>query len=208
MTTDNGGSPFDPNSTSETSFGDQRDVHNKAQSAVKRLSERGSLSMDEELDIVQFVSPTFPNSKYLVKPGKVETRVHPGGGSYMEKRDDDIWAKFSSGILTTDDQEVIDWAMAHTGDKEIHEAYHGTLKAARACGVPVALCMPEGPGVGKWAQLKELSISTATHDVQIPPEIDIDDLLKYMKPSASEGNSDMRQRAATNLETVRRRNEA
>lgn len=201
------------------SFAELQSTAREAAAAGKSLMQRAreSGTMEElrhEADLRQFVSPHQPNSKYLAIVGKaraVPLSVNSNGIEILIDRQGDKWAEFASGVLTTDDPDVIEWCEAHTGDPKAHDAYHRAhgMRNPRDCGAPVGLCMPEGPNVGVWAKLKELTISTANHDVQIPPEIDIDALVR-----SGAGNmgvealgSEMRTRAKANKDAESRRRE-
>lgn len=192
-----------------------KEATNAALSLLKRAQASGSTEeLRHESDLVQFVSPTQPNSKFLAiagKPRAVPLSVNSNGIEILIDRAGDKWAVFASGVLTTDDPDVIDWCNAHTGDKVAHDTYHKShgMRNPRDCGAPVGLCMPEGPNVGKWAKLKELTMSTAAHDVMIPPEIDIDSLVRQA-PAEFHNNSEVldsevRARARANMDAEKRR---
>lgn len=184
-------------------------------SLIKRAEAAGTVDdLRKDGDLKQFVSPHQPNSKYLAvigKPRAVPLSVNSNGIEILIDRQGDKWAQFFSGILTTDDPDIIEWATAHTGDTQAHDAYHRAhgMRNPRECGAPVGLCMPEGPGVGAWAKLKELTISTATHDVQIPPEIDIDALVRQAGGNfnADALGNETRVRAKANMDAEKRRRE-
>lgn len=199
------------------SFAEMQSVSREAAKAgsdlMKRAIASGSMEdVRKDPELKQFVSPHQPNSSYLAKAGKpvaVPLSVNTNGIELLIRRDGDKWAEFHSGILTTDDPDVIEWCMAHTGDPKAHDAYHREhgMKNPRNCGAPVGLCMPEGPGVGAWAKLKELTISTASHDVQIPPEIDLDALVRQAGAgfNADVLGNETRVRARANMDAAERR---
>ena len=90
-----------------------------------------------------YVCPQYPNGKFLVRAGVLEEAPFQTGVIGLRPavaRRGDVWAKFTSRILTTDDPEIIAFCEGHSGIPEWHVAYHtaaGTNPAS--CSTPISL---------------------------------------------------------------------
>jgi hypothetical protein len=89
--------------------------------------------------MVAFVAAAeHANSDYLVEAGKLVKAPFTAGTTPgmipIVKRDGDVWAKFTSGVLTTDDPKVIKWCDEH----------------------PTICRRSDDPTTKSWATLKEL----------------------------------------------------
>lgn len=102
-----------------------------------------------------FVSPEYLNGKFLVKPGpEVDEKL--ADGRTIKVRPDDIVARFRGGILATDDEEIIAWAKSH----------------------PEICRDVDDPETAIWVSLVEIKLEKANQASQLPPELDIDKLLR------------------------------
>lgn len=125
-----------------------------------------------------YLCPLHPSGKFLVKAGDVryEATISGAGVRNASAREGDVWVKFTSGVyaLHSDNpfyDETLAWLEAHSGDPELHSAYHG---GQRGCKVPVGLCQESGEGVADWLEMKVGQISTAKRDWTINPNMDVD----------------------------------
>lgn len=113
--------------------------------------------------------------RFLVKPGKLVT-IAPLPGSTPGilpaiTREGDVWASFSGGVLTTNDERVIAWCENHP--KVCRDATN-----------------PTTPG---WAALKDLQARVATRDVTLPPDVDVDAMFDFPEAlGQSSGGEDAR----------------
>ncbi len=102
-----------------------------------------------------FVAPAHPNGKFLVRQGKLIQAPSPEGPRDI-RREGDVWAKFTSGVLVTDDPDVIAWCEKHP-----------------------ELCRDAfDPETEVWAALIEAQRETATRGASLPPSLDVSKLLR------------------------------
>lgn len=148
--------------------------------AAERLKDKAKAGQVERFQTEErsFLSPHHPNGKFLVKVGDVEYAPFQSQSLGMKPavvRHGDIMIRFSSGVVTTADPEILAWLEAHSGDAEAHFAYHTDLgQKPQDCTVPIGLCRESGPGIDVWAELKMGQVPTASRPATISPEIDID----------------------------------
>ena len=125
-----------------------------------------------------FISPTQPNTQFLVKIGTLVQFRDPNSpsGTKDVRRDGDIWAEFHSGVCTSRVPEVIEWCEAHSGSKEDFMAYHQRHGSdPRNDPVGYGMCRDiRTPGVEGWAELKAQQIPLAHRDASISPNMDVD----------------------------------
>jgi len=102
-----------------------------------------------------FVSPEYLRGKFLVKPGpEVDEKL--ADGRTIKVRPDDLIARFQDGILATDDEDIIAWAEGH----------------------PEICRDVDDPETAVWVALMEAKLERINRSSQLPPELDIDKLLK------------------------------
>jgi len=102
-----------------------------------------------------FVSPEYRRGKFLVKPGpEVDEKL--ADGRTIKVRPDDLIARFSDGILATDDEDIIAWAEGH----------------------PEICRDVDDPETAIWVSLVEIKLEKSNQAAQLPPELDINKLLK------------------------------
>jgi len=169
-----------------------KDADDASRGAAQRLREVASVNgglvpMEGRDGFRTFLAPTHPNTRFLVKPGKIQTIPYmagaPMGVQSMAGRDGDVWLRFVNGIASTDNEEEIAWLEAHSGDPQAHADYHnegsktGACVALKSCKAPIGLCREQGPGIEAWAELKTLQQPTAKRAATLSPEIDVDALV-------------------------------
>lgn len=177
---------------------DARDALNKgadALAALKNMAKPATPVMEEADPNAprQFLAPVHPNTRFLVRKGKnVEAPFQLGslGLKPVINRDGDLWVEFHSGVASTNDPEILDWLIAHSGDPKVHAAYHaGKGESNMACEAPVGLCREQGPGIDVWAELKAGQEPTATKPATISRDIDID---AFMNGDFHRGNKSLK----------------
>ncbi len=104
---------------------------------------------------------THGNSKILVNPKEAKIKeLPPTAGSaaglpFYLRRDGDIFADFTEGVLVTKDPQVIAW-----------------------CEANPQICRDAAdPRTRMWVQLKNMQTQTPSRDVTLDPTIDIDEEL-------------------------------
>lgn len=102
-------------------------------------------------------SDEFANSRFLVKAGDpIKSPTSPGEGSgiiKLVKREGDVWAIFTAGILVTEDPLVIQWCEDN----------------------PTKCRRSDDPMTKSWATMKGLSTDKANRERLVPTdEIDAD----------------------------------
>lgn len=172
---------------------DQAESMRKAEAATSGLQaalKRGALANPVDEDLRVFVAPLEPNTKFLVKPGKLDRRTFNNDyGSRDFSRDAgmadgvmDVWAEFHFGVLATRDPEVVAWCEAHSGDDDMHAEYHsGHPIPARQCEVDHGLCRDANwAATPAWADMKSLQHPTSRRNAYIPTSTDVDKIFKNM----------------------------
>jgi hypothetical protein len=117
-----------------------------------------------------FVSPAHKNQDYLIVAGKVVTappNAFSGGMGIDLRRDGDVWAKFSGGVLQTDDLEVIAWCEAHDGSV----LEDGTVEPDICRDV-------NDPQTRAWVALVEQTLNTGDKEATLPPGTDVGAILR------------------------------
>ena len=165
-------------------------IHNAATDAAAKLREKAStLNRGLPSGFRTFISPQYPNGKFLAVPGRVIMAPFQSAMIGLQpavSRDGDIWVRFNSGVITTEDPQEIAFLEAHSGDPEDHADYHRAQgRDPRTCSVPIGLCREQGEGVDVWAELKMGQVPTARRPATISPEIDID---AFMRGDYKQGN--------------------
>ena len=123
-----------------------------------------------------FITPQEPNTRFLVVHGKLGLPQIVGGVILKHaEREGDKWAHFINGVCTTDDDDIIEWLEAHTGDPGRHQAYY----AARGLPAPkmphYGFCRDiNTPGVEGWAELKANQQALAWRPATISPGLNVD----------------------------------
>lgn len=144
----------------------------RVETLAQKLRERLGAAEEEEKEqteaaskIRTFVSPLHPNTRFLVRAGEVQQVRDPNSPTGMRDmlRQGDKWAVFSSGILQTDDPEIIAWAESHP---EICRDVNDRL-------TPL------------WVQLEEARTPKAWRDATLDPTVSLDSYLGVM-PEVSE----------------------
>lgn len=151
-----------PNVTAEVeaqapTLGRIEEARAKAQEAIRELPEETASPPASEPGTGRkvFVSPEYVNGKFLVKEGTTRPE-RLADGRVIETRDDDVMARFSGGILATDDPDVIAWCLDHP-----------------------ELCRDiDDPATPVWVTLTTAKLTTSTSEAAMPPELDIEKLLK------------------------------
>lgn len=161
--------------------------------AAKETTEAGSKAADRLNERAQsgevfkdpdgprsFITPTHPNTKFLVQKGPMSGLIATGGNIVQwPRREGDIVVKFTSGVCSTDDPIKLEWLEAHSGDPEDHREYH-TAKGenARNCSVPIGLCRENGPGVDDWYKMKKSQIASSREKAGMDPDVDVDAIFR------------------------------
>lgn len=129
-----------------------------------------------------FLSPQHPNTKYLVRVGKVLSFKAQDSPSGMRDtaREGDVWAQFSGGVLATDDPIVIAWCEAHGPDEDLHREYHRARdESTRGCRAGHGVCCDaKHPNAAPWNEMKAHQIPTSSREATMAPSMDIDALIK------------------------------
>lgn len=188
---------------------DAKQVHETGAAAIARLQEKaraGQIRAGEDLNpdrLRMFVSPVHPNEKFLVTVGAVEYAAVQNSQLGMKPaidRHGDVWAEFSNGVCATNDQDVIDWLEAHSGDADEHANYHiGKNENPRECSAPIGLCRESGPGVDDWYKMKLAQVPLASRPVGLDPEIDVD---LYVRAVTAKKNTTSDSRASDAISRV------
>jgi hypothetical protein len=147
--------------------------------AAANLQGKRILVQDEDEGNRYFISPVYPNAKFLAVAGQVEYANAPTGQLQVQRpamrRVGDKWARFHSGVLTSNDPDIIEWCVAHSGNRDVHAAYHKAHgQNARQCSAPVGLCREQGEGIDDWFKLKQAQIPLATRPKALDEGIDVD----------------------------------
>ena len=128
-----------------------------------------------------FLSPKEPNTTFLVEAGKMISFRDPNSptGQRDARRDGDVFARFVSGVLATDDPVVIEWCEGHGPDAAAHKEYHRKVGTdARTCQAGVGLCCDaQDEQAEVWAEFKSAQVPTATREATMPTGIDVDTIL-------------------------------
>lgn len=132
-----------------------------------------------------FLSPTYPNAKFLVKAGNVEWAQMQTAALGMRpaiSRVGDIRVTFSSGVCSVqpnepDADEKIAWLEAHAGDPDRHRAFHESRgNDPRACTVHFGLCREQSEDIDAWYKMKLAQLPLASRPIGLDPDIDVDRL--------------------------------
>jgi hypothetical protein len=131
----------------------------RLEEAIERLVKDAPVPKEESTGppegVRSFVAPAHPNGKFMVKPGKLIQAPSPDGPRDI-RREGDIWAKFSGGVLITDEPEVIAWCEKHPD-----------------------ICRDAfDPQTEVWVALREAQRETATRGASLPPSLDVAKLLQ------------------------------
>lgn len=138
-------------------------VETLAQKLRERLAqaqEEAKTEAEERSRIRTFVSPLHPNTRFLVRAGSVHQVRDPNSPTGLRDmfRSGDKWAVFQSGILQTDDPEIIAWAENHP---EICRDVNDRL-------TPL------------WVQLEEARTPKAWREASLDPTTNIDSYIGAM----------------------------
>ena len=167
MNTDSGAPNADP--TSEARADQQTGLSDRKAAATAFAGI--TVEKDETLQGFRaFVAPAkYGNTKILVNPesanfigvkGSVQSRVvtaAPQAGSPLGlvpavARTDDNWAKFTQGVLVTDDPDVIAWCESHP-----------------------SMCRDaDDPRTRAWVTLKDMQSQTPSRDATLDSDFDVD----------------------------------
>lgn len=164
-------------------------VGNRAADTLRAAARNGQVVRNTDPNAPRsFVSPTFPNSKFLVKAGVLQTAPYQQAALGMIpaiSRTGDVWVRFVASVCTTNDPLIISWLEAHSGNPEMHLAYHEQNGGvdARSCGTPIGLCREQGPGIDDWFKIKQAQMDFAHRNHGLDPSIDIDALLDGTHPA-------------------------
>jgi len=111
-----------------------------------------------------FVSPEQLNSEFLVVAGELVTagaNAFSGGLPIAMRRDGDVFAKFTNGILATDDPDIIAWCEANPD-----------------------ICRDAAdPQTEAWAMLKDMQLETSSKESTLPRNANIDAMLRGESPT-------------------------
>lgn len=161
------------------------DISTTGKTAVEKLraaARAGTVDRETPNGIRTFISPTHTNGKFLARPGVVVEAPFQTASLGMRpaiERTGDVFVKFSSGVISTEDPVIIEWLEAHAGEPVTHREYHTKHgEDPRLCSTPMGLCHEQGPGVDVWAELKAGQLPTSRRGVIISPEIDVDAFLR------------------------------
>jgi len=158
----------------------RNEVTAKAAEGMKAARKEGRVP-DPIPGLRVFISPQHPNTSFLIKAGTVISFRDPNSptGKRDTAREGDIWAEFHSGVLATDDPEVIAWCEAHGPYADLHVAYHKEKGTdLRQCQAQVGLCCDaSNPMAEAWAEFKSAQIPLANREATMPPGIDVDKIL-------------------------------
>lgn len=167
--------------------------HDKSTSAAesfRQLAAEGRVAPAEHgREMRYFISPHYPNSKWLAVVGTVIYATAPTGSIQVQapavRRDGDVWVRFTSGVCATDNEATIEWLVAHSGDPEAHVAFHRAHNSdPRACGAPIGLCREQGQATQDWYEMKQAQIPLATRPVALNPDINVDQYISVGGSSA------------------------
>lgn len=176
---------------------EQKALAEKTDGAVAHLRKLASAGQIETPEVAVddgtriFLSPTHPESSFLVKAGIPEYAPYQSavlGLKPLIERVGDVWCTFSAGTCMTTDPLIIAWLEAHAGNRELHISYHKSVGQNPAdCAIPFGLCRENGPGMDVWSELKFSQTPTSRRNATLSPEIDVDALVRgdYAK---SKGN--------------------
>jgi hypothetical protein len=117
-----------------------------------------------------FVAPMFPQSRFLVRAGKV-VQVPSPYGPWDKERIGDIWVEFNDGILKTDNPEVIAWCEAHDGSPIGQDRKGNTVYEPDICKDAY------DPQADAWAAIKEAQLETSTKAPRLPKNLSAQKLL-------------------------------
>jgi hypothetical protein len=117
-----------------------------------------------------FVSPAYKNQEFLIVAGKVISappNAFSGGMPIDLRRDGDVWAKFVSGVLQTDNPVIIAWCEANDGS---------VLEDGE---VEPDICRDvNDPQTRAWVALVEQTLNTGSKDATMPPGTDVGKILR------------------------------
>lgn len=121
-----------------------------------------------------FISPTEPNTKFLVKRG-------PDVANEMLRQD--VFVQFSAGVcvVDADDTDRVNWLEAHGSlDETLHGLYHDDRNERELIDQcpNFSICRDYvAPQALAWAELKEQQLALANREPGLPKHIDVDRLL-------------------------------
>ncbi len=154
------------------------DVSAKATEGLKEAMASGRIMTEPSVGLRTFLSPTEPNTQFLVRPGKLISFPDPNSptGRRDSHRDGDIWATFSGGVCVSRDPIIIEWLEAHAGDRDAWLAYHARYGSnPREDSVPYNLCRDiRTENVEAWAEMKALQVPTSRRAATLSPGLDVD----------------------------------
>lgn len=155
----------------------------RAADQLRQMAQEGKVDRNVDPDAPRsFISPTHPNTKFLVRAGAVEHSAYQQAVLGLRPaitREGDLWVKFTSSVCSTRDPEQIAFLEAHSGDPEAHREYHeGKGENTRNCSVPIGLCREQGPGVDDWYKMKLSQLPLASRPVGLDPDVDVDALMR------------------------------
>lgn len=155
----------------------------KGASALADALAQGRVEDWDDEGLRTFLNPTRPNEKFLIKPGKIvkgDTQAEPG----MRERIGDVWARFTNGVISTRDEDVIEWCEAHCGSRERFLAYHSRHNTnPRLDSAPMGMLRDiHTKGVEAWAEMKVQQIPLKHRAATLTPGLDIDKLINSLNP--------------------------